>query len=112
MSHHRILLAAAAVLSFAAPAMAEGLQPIQSQAIDLGSVAGDAYYTVQPDGFHVVATFGQRNGAGTPVRFQAVLAPGQSIVFSSPRNVGEVPATVQFSRQNDRLLVRKATVVN
>jgi hypothetical protein len=105
-------IAAAAALAFAFPAMAEGLRPIQNQKIDLGGVAGDAYYTVEHDGFHVVATFAERGGAGTPVRFQALLAPGQSVVFSSPRGEGEMPASVEITRQRNQVLVRKAAVVD
>ncbi len=38
-------------------------------------------YTVEPDGFLVVATFAQRGESGAPVRFQTILAPGQSVIF-------------------------------
>jgi hypothetical protein len=106
MSFKRSLFAAFLAATFSLPALAQDLKPVQSQAIDLGPVAGDAFYTVEHDGFHVVATFAPRQG-GTPVRVQALLAPGQSVVFSTPRAVGEPPASVTIQRHNDQVLVRK-----
>jgi hypothetical protein len=97
-----ILLAASVSVS----AAAQDLKPVQSQAIDLGPVAGDAFYTVEHDGFHVVATFALRAG-GTPVRVQALLAPGQSMVFSTPRAAGEQPASVTIQRRDNQVTVRK-----
>jgi hypothetical protein len=93
-------------------ALAADLQPIQSQGIDLGNVAGDAYYTVEQDGFHVVATFATRDGGSTPVRFQAVLAPGQAVTFSTPRGAGEQPVSFSIKRQNERVIVAKTELTN
>ena len=93
-------------------AQAADLKPIQSQSIDLGNVLGDAYYTAAPDGFHVVATFAQRDGSRAPVRFQTVLAPGQSVIFSSPRAVGEQPVSFRIERQDARVIVAKAALTN
>lgn len=93
-------------------AQAADLRPIQSQSIDLGDVSGDAYYTVEPDGFHVVATFAQREGSRTPVRFQTVLSPGQAVIFSSPRAVGEQPVSFRIERQDGRVIVAKAAITN
>jgi hypothetical protein len=108
----RSVLAAIAALALYGVASAQALNPVESQSIDLGQVAGDAYYTVQPDGFHVVATFGTRGNAGAPVRFQAVLARGQSVTVSTPRSEGEAPLSVTISRQNDELRVSKIAVVD
>jgi hypothetical protein len=107
-----VILAAVLGLAVSGPALARDLQPVQSQGIDLGDVAGDAYYTVEQDGFHVVATFAQRDGTSTPVRFQAVLAPGQGVTFSTPRAVGEQPVSVSIRRQDQRLIVAKAALTN
>ncbi len=109
MQNFRLAAAIAAALSLAAPAFAADLQPIESRSIDLGDVAGDAYYTVEPDGYRVVATFAQRGEAGTPVRFQALLAPGQSVTFSTPGAVGTAPNAVEIIRQQNRVLVHKAS---
>jgi hypothetical protein len=44
-----------------------------------------------------------------PVRFEATLVPGQSMVLSTPRGFGTRPAAVEISRHADTVLVRKAT---
>lgn len=116
MSIRHTILAATLALAFAGAASAEVLKPVQArgidaQGIDLGAVSGVAYYTVEPDGFRVVATLAQGGEDALPVRVEAVLAPGQSVMLSTPRGVGEAPETVQISRQADTVLVRKATAV-
>ena len=83
MTIRRTILAAAFALAFVGAAHADGLRPIEGRSIDLGEVSGIAYYTVERDGFRVVATLAQGE-AGTPVRVEAVLAPGQSVVLSTP----------------------------
>jgi hypothetical protein len=88
-------------------AHADSLQPMHAQTIDLGEVTGVAYYTVERDGFHVVTTLVQGE-TGTPVRVVNVLAPGQSIVLSTAREIGIAPIEIEISRQADTLLVRKA----
>ncbi len=112
MRIHSIAAAAAFGLSFAGTALAADLKPIQDQAIDLGGVGGDAYYTVEPDGYHVVATFAQRDASSTPVRFETVLSSGQTVTFSTPRAAGVPPVSVSLTRQNGRVLVAEAPVVN
>ena len=109
MSIRHAIFAAAFALASVGPARAEGPAPGQAQGIDLGAVSGVAYYTVEHDGFRVVATLAQRDeGATAPVRVEAVLAPGQSIVLSSPRGAGTPPDAVEISRQDDAVLVRTA----
>jgi hypothetical protein len=111
MTIQRIFAATLSLAALTLPAAAHGLKPIQSQRIDLGQVAGDAYYTAEPDGFHLVATFAQRSG-GTPLRFQALLSNGQSITVSTPHGDGEVPTSVKIIRQNDEVLVRPAELTD
>lgn len=113
MPIRRTFLAAALALAAAVPASAEGLEPtrarsIEARGIDLGAVSGVVYYTVEPDGFHVVATLAQQGEDAAPVRVEAVLAPGQSVLLSTPRGVGQAPETVEIGRRADTLLVRKA----
>ena len=95
-------------LALTGTAHADELRPAQSHTINLGNVGGDAYYTVRPDGYHVVATLTQRDGSFTPVRFHAVLAPGQAVTFSSPRGVGEQPVSLSIRRQGARVIVGEA----
>ena len=98
-------------LAFVGAAQADSLRPIEGRSIRLGEVSGIAYYTVERDGFRVVATLAQGEH-GTPVRVEAVLAPGQSVVLSTPREAGAAPDAVEISRQDDRVLVREAAVTN
>jgi predicted aconitase len=114
---HRSLLAAAFALAvpftFATigAAHADELQPIEGRTISLGEVSGVVYYTVERDGFRIVATLAQGE-AGTPVRIEAVLAPGQSVVLSTPRAVGVAPDAVEIRRDADQIVVRAAPITN
>jgi hypothetical protein len=111
MTIHRTIIAAAFALTVAGAAQADGLQPVEGRSIDLGDVSGIAYYTVEPDGFRVVATVAQGE-AGTPVRLEAVLAPNQSVVLSSPRVGSVAPNSIEISRRGDQVLVHQAAVTN
>ena len=103
MSIRNILFAAAFGIASVAAAHADGLRPIEGKSIDLGGMSGIAYYTVEPDGFHVVATLAQGE-TGTPIRVVSVLAPGQRVVLSTPQQAG----AIEISRSGNSLLVRKA----
>jgi hypothetical protein len=102
-----IILGAVFAMASIGAAHADGLRPTEGRTIDLGELSGVAYYTVERDGFRVVATLAEGE-AGTPVRVEAMLAEGQSIVLSVPRAVGVLPHAVEISRQGDELLVRDA----
>ncbi|MEH2513398.1 hypothetical protein V1291_004752 [Nitrobacteraceae bacterium AZCC 1564] len=106
MSIRNTLLAAAFILTSLGAAHASGLRPIEGKSIDLGEVSGVAYYTVERDGFHVVMTLAQGK-EGTPIRVVSVLAPGQSVVFSTAQQ----PGGLEISRKGDSVLVRKAAAV-
>jgi hypothetical protein len=106
MSVRSTLFAAVFTLASLGSAHADGLRPIEARSIDLGEVSGIAYYTVERDGFHVVATLAQ-GAAGTPIRVVSVLAPGQSVVLSTPQQAG----ALEISRKGDGVLVRKAAAV-
>ena len=111
MTIRSTLLSAISALAFVGAAHADSLRPIEGRSIRLGEVSGIAYYTVERDGFRVVATLAQGE-QGTPVRVEAVLAPGQSVVLSTPREAGAAPDAVEISRQDDRLLVREPAFTN
>jgi hypothetical protein len=111
MTFQRTILAAAAFALSIGVANADGLQPIEGQSIRLGDVSGVAYYTVERDGFRLVATLAH-GAAGTPVRIEAVLAAGQSVVLSTPRESGTGVNAVEISRRGDQVLVHKAAVTN
>ena len=103
MSIRNTLFTTAFVVASLGAAHAEGLRPIQAKSIDLGEVAGVAYYTIERDGFHVVTTLAQGE-AGTPIRVVSVLAPGQHVVLSTASHTGGL----EITRQGNSVLVRKA----
>jgi hypothetical protein len=106
MSIRNLLFAVAFGVASLGAARADGLRPIQGKSVDLGEISGIAYYTVERDGFHVVATLAQGE-AGTPIRVVSVLAPGQRLVLSTAHQAG----AIEISRQGDSVLVRKAKAV-
>jgi hypothetical protein len=103
MSIRNILFAAAFAIASLTAARADGLRPMAGKSIDLGGVSGIAYYTVERDGFHVVATLAQGE-TGTPIRVVSVLAPGQRVVLSTPQRAD----AIEISRNGDSVVVRKA----
>ena len=113
MNIRHFVLATTLALASIGTAHADALQPRQAQSIDLGELSGVAYYTIERDGFRVVATL-EQGEAGAPVRFEAVLAPGQSVVLSTPRALGIPADAIKFSRTNNTMSVRKtaASIMN
>jgi len=103
MSIRNMFFSAAFGIASLTAAHAEGLRPIEGKSIDLGGISGIAYYTVERDGFHVIATLAQGD-AGTPIRVVSVLAPGQRVVLSTPQQAD----AIEISRKGDSVLVRKA----
>jgi hypothetical protein len=71
-------------------------------------VSGVAYYTVEHDGFRVVATLAKKDEDAMPVRVVAVLAPGQSLTLSTPHEAGTPPDAVEIIRRVDTVLVHNA----
>jgi hypothetical protein len=109
MSYRLPLLAAVATIVFSGTIHADPLQPIQAQKIDLGALAGVAYYTVEPDGHRLVVTL-QAPESDTPFRLVATLAPGQAVTLSVPRSVGELAAEMHFVRHGEQLSVNSVPV--
>ena len=104
MSYQSFLLAAVATIAVSGTLHADPLQPIQAQKIDLGALAGVAYYTAEPEGHRLVVTL-QGRESDTPFRFVATLAPGQAVTLSVARSVGEPAAEVRFIRHGEQLSV-------
>ena len=107
MTIRNMLFVTAFVVASLGTARADGLRPIEAKSIDLGEVSGVAYYTIEHDGYHVVTTLAQGE-AGTPIRVVSVLAPGQSVVLSTP----DRPDALEISRKGDSILVHRANVVS
>ena len=83
----------------------------EGRTINLGEVSGVVYYTVEREGLRVVATLAQGD-SGKPVRIEAILAPGQSVILSTPRGLGMAPDTVEIGRHDGQILVQAAPVTN
>ena len=108
MTFRQTTLAAALALASIGPAHAKGLKPLQGQVIDLGDVSGVVYYTVERDGFRVVATLAKKGEDDVPVRVEAVLAADQSLTLSTPREAGAPADAVEIIRRADTVLVHEA----
>ena len=111
MTIHRTILAATFALAFTGAAHAGDFPPLEAKSINLGGVSGVAYYIVERDGFRVVAILAEGE-TGTPVRFETLLAPGQSVVLSTPRDEGPAGRAIEISRRYDQVLVQDAAVTN
>jgi hypothetical protein len=72
--------------------------------IRLGRFDGIVYYTVEQDGYRVVATLAS-GAEGLPIRFVSTLGPGQRIIISTPQSVNEPAIEVEILRDGDALLV-------
>ena len=95
---------AAVVLPFAADGGT--LPPSNAQVSKLGPLTVVTYYMAEPDGFHVVMTVAKTDGdASSVVRFADVLADGQQVVMSVPREAGKANLEVVVSRQGQVLSV-------
>jgi hypothetical protein len=108
MTIRQTTLAAALALASIGPAHAEGLRPLQGQVIDLGDVSGVVYYTVERDGFRVIATLAKKAEDAVPVRVVAMLAPDQSLTLSTPREWGTPADAVEITRRADTVLIHEA----
>jgi hypothetical protein len=107
MTIHQAALAATLALASISPAQAEELRPLQGQVIDLGDVSGVAYYSVERDGFRVVA-LAKKDEDAVPMRVVAVLSPDQSLTLSTPREWGTPADAVEIIRRADTVLVHEA----
>ena len=102
-----VALLGATSLGAAGLASAQTLSPVQAASIDLGPTHGSAYYVAKPDGYHLVATL-YSDGATAPVRFNTVLANGQSATVSVPGPAGSSGQEVTFARSAGSLVVHQA----
>ena len=104
MLYRSVLLAAVAAGAVTSTLQADPLKPIQAQKVELGALTGVAYYTVEPNGYRLVATL-QMGETNAPFRFIATLAPGQAVTLSVARNAGKPAAEVHFLRDGEQLLI-------
>lgn len=105
------LFAAIAAVFVAGGAHADPLGPVQGRSVDLGTLSGVVYYTVEANFYRVVATLQTTGAQPTPVRFVATLAPEQSITLSAPRGAGEPAIEVRFVRRGAQMFVDRGDTV-
>jgi hypothetical protein len=110
MSYYRSALLAVVATAVAGTAHAEMLKPVQARNVDLGSLAGVAYYTVEGEGHRLVVSL-KAPEAETPLRFVATLAPGQAVTLSVPRHAGEPPMDVHFVRHGEHIEVNAPYII-
>ncbi len=106
----RSIIAAASVFAISGAVHAAELRPLDGRSFALGPVTGIAYYSVEKDGYRVVATLASGE-AERPVRFTAVLGPGQSVTVSAAGAENGASSSVEFLRQQDQVFVREATAM-
>lgn len=100
---------ALAWLAMSGAAAASELAPGNGHSLRLGGFDGVVYYTVEPDGYHVVATLA--SGTDAPaIRFIATLAPGQSMTISVPQDVGGPSLDLEVARSGEALIVSDPVV--
>jgi hypothetical protein len=104
MPYRTALLAAIATVVVAGAVHAESLKPIQARTVDLGSLAGVVYYTVEQDGHRLVVSL-KAPETNTPMRFVATLAPEQQVTLSVPRSAGEPAVDIHFIRHGEKIEV-------
>jgi hypothetical protein len=95
---------AIAWLAMSGTAAASELAPGNGRTLHLGGFDGIVYYTVERDGYLVVATLASR-AKTPPIRFVATLAPGQSMMISVPQAVGEPSLDFEIVRIGEALFV-------
>ncbi|MCA1439470.1 hypothetical protein I6F07_04395 [Ensifer sp. IC4062] len=87
-------------------AAASDLTPGNGHSIHLGRFDGAVYYTVEKDGYRVVATLA--SGADEqPVRFVSTLGPGQRLMISVPQEIGQPSLDFEIMRDGEVLLVNE-----
>ncbi|MDG4879730.1 hypothetical protein [Mesorhizobium sp. WSM4884] len=93
-----------ALLAATGGAAASELVPGSGHSIQLGSFSGAVYYTVEQDGYRVVATMAS-GAEQQPVRVVSTLAPGQRMMISVPQAVGQPSIDFEILRDGKALLV-------
>lgn len=100
----KFLITAAILAAITTGASAADLKAETGQTINLGSVSGAAYYTVEENGLRLVATVADGE-TGAPIRFVSTLEDGQALTIAVPAAEGKNPEELTFRRDGDRLTV-------
>jgi hypothetical protein len=91
-------------LAWTGVSAATELAPGDGHSIRLADVDGVVYFTVEQDGYRVVATLA--SGAdGLPLRMISTLTPGQRMTVSVPQAIGKPSIDFEILRDGDALVV-------
>jgi hypothetical protein len=93
----------AACVGMSGSAAAAELAPGSGHSIHLPDFSGVIYYTIEHDGYRVVATLASGPEA-PPIRFISMLGPGQRVVISVPGAAGKPSKDFEIVRNGDALL--------
>ncbi|MBO1020559.1 hypothetical protein IPV08_11315 [Methylobacterium sp. SD274] len=104
----RNLITSAALTSalLAGQASAETIRPLGGGSVSLGDLSGVAYYTTEPKGYRVVVTLA-RTETSRAVRFETILASGQSVTLSTPQELGATADSIEITRSGDTVAVSR-----
>ena len=100
----RLLAFALACMAISDVSLAGELAPGNAHSVHLEGVDGVVYYTVEQDGYRVVATVAS-GAAEAPIRFIATLGPGQRLAIAVPRAGDQPSADLEILRDGEALLV-------
>ena len=96
-----IAVACLATTGFAATSE---LAPASGHSIDLDRFTGVVCFTVERDGYRVGATLAS-GAEDSPIRFVCTVAPGQRMLISVPRGVGEPSLEFEVLRNGEAMLM-------
>jgi hypothetical protein len=100
----RLTASALACTIWSAVATAGELAPGNAHSVHLDGFDGVVYYSVEQDGYRVVATLA--SGAGEPpIRVISTLGPDQRIVISVPRAADQPAIDFEILRNGEALFV-------
>jgi hypothetical protein len=99
----------AAFSALAGGAAAGELAPVSGHSIRLANFNGTVYYTVEKDGFRVVATLAGGESE-PPVRFVSTLLPSQRLIISVPQALGEPSIDVAIAREGNFVMIEDTPV--
>jgi hypothetical protein len=100
----RLAASALACIAMSGVSVAGELVPGRTHDVHLGRFDGVVYYSVEQDGYKVVATLASGADA-LPIRFVSTLGPGQRLVISVPRSIDQPSVDFEILRNGEALVI-------
>jgi hypothetical protein len=82
---------------------------LHAESNDLGGFHGVVYYTVEKDGYRVVATLASETEE-QPIRFVSTLEAGQRMLISVPQAIGQPSVDFEILRSGEALFVGESAL--